>query len=219
MALKRPLIIAHRFGNEIPLIQQAVEAGADYVEADVWVYRGRLEVRHAKTLGPLPVLWDKWYLRRRSAHVLSLDQVLEAMPPGLGIMIDLKGSDARMPELVLDALRRHGGSRPVMVSARFWAHLASLCEYPDLMLFHSVGSRRQLRRVRPLLNLRQHDAISIQYTLLDADVVRSLKSQVSLVATWAINDVQRLQNAREWGVDAVITDDISIMRRIAALSS
>jgi glycerophosphoryl diester phosphodiesterase len=213
-----PIAIAHRFGNEIALIHHAIEAGAGFVELDVWVYRGRLEVRHAKTLGPLPVLWDKWYVRRRPAHVLALGEVLEALPPGLGIMIDLKGRDARLPAMVLEALREHGGSRPVMVSARFWDHLLSLREHPELMLFHSVGTRRQLRRVRPLLDLRENDAISIHYKLLDADVVRSLKAQVSMVATWAIDDAERLERAREWGVDAVITDSVEVLRMISAHS-
>lgn len=214
---KQPIAIAHRFGNEIQLIQRAVEAGAGFVELDVWVFRGRLEVRHAKTLGPLPVLWDKWYVRRRPAHVLSLDEVLMALPPGLGVMIDLKGRDARMPAMVLEALRTRGGDRPVMVSARFWGHLPSLRVHPELMLFHSVGTRRQLRRVRPLLDLRENDAISIHYKLLDAEVVRSLKAQVSMVATWPINDAERLRRTREWGVDAVITDSVEVLRMIRGM--
>ena len=47
-----PLAIAHRSGNHLERLQPAVAAGADLIEADVWLHRGKLEVRHLKTLGP-----------------------------------------------------------------------------------------------------------------------------------------------------------------------
>ena len=50
--------------------------GADLVEADVRLYRGRLEVRHLRTVGPLPILWDRWQLaapRRRRLQLAELD--------------------------------------------------------------------------------------------------------------------------------------------------
>jgi glycerophosphoryl diester phosphodiesterase len=215
MTDRRPITIAHRYGNNLARLTEAADAGANYVEADVWSYKGRLEVRHAKTLGPIPVIWDKWYVRRHPDKPLVLDDVLAALPPGMGIMVDLKGDDRALPEMLLEALRRHGDKHPVMISARFWDYLPSLLDYPGLMLFHSVGTPWQLRRVRPLLDLRDHDAVCVKYQLLDADTAHSLKSQVSLLATWAINDEQRLQHAIDWGVDAIITDETSILRKAA----
>lgn len=214
----RPIVIAHRYGNDLARLTEAAAAQADYVEADVWSYKGRLEVRHAKTLGPIPVIWDKWYIRRQPERPLVLDDVLAALPPGMGIMIDLKGDDRELPEMLLDTLRRHRDKHPVMISARFWDYLPSLLDYPGLMLFHSVGTRGQLRRVRPLLDLREHDAVCVKYQLLDAATVRSLKQQVSMLATWAINDEHRLQQAIDWSVDAIITDETAIMRKAASQS-
>ncbi len=208
-----PTIIAHRYGNSLDELRTATDAGAAFVEADVWAHRGRLEVRHAKTLGPIPVIWDKWYVRPRPARPLELEQLLAALPPAMGIMIDLKGDDARLPDMLLEALRRHNGGRPVMVSARFWDHLPSLRAHPELILFHSVGTPSQLRRVRPLLDLRDNDAVSIHYRLLDAPTVRSLKQQVSMVATWPINDPARLGQVLQWGVDAAITDSLEIVQQ------
>ncbi|HLB22834.1 MAG TPA: glycerophosphodiester phosphodiesterase [Dehalococcoidia bacterium] len=213
---RRPIVIAHRHGNDLALLGEAARAGAAFVEADVWAYRGRLEVRHAKTLGPTPLIWDRWYVRRRPARPLVLEEVLAALPAGMGIMIDLKGSDRRLPEMLLSALQGHGGAGPVMVSARFWDHLPSLRAHPELTLFHSVGSAGQLRRVRPLLELRENDAISIHYQLLDATTVRSLKGQVSMVATWPINDEERLREVVGWGVDAAITDSLDIVKNALA---
>jgi glycerophosphoryl diester phosphodiesterase len=211
----QPVAIAHRFGNHPKLLRQAAEAGAAYVETDVRLYHGRLEVRHAKTLGPIPIIWDRWYIRRYPRVPLVLDNILAALPAGLGIMLDLKGRDPRMPAMILDALRRHPDAHPVMVSARFWDYLPSLREHPDLLLFHSVGRPWELRRVRPLLEQRENDAICVNYKLLSAERVRSLKQQVAMVSTWGINDDDRLQRCLEWGVDAIITDEMSILRKIA----
>ena len=54
------LAIAHRAGNSLAGLREANRLGADVIECDVHAYRGRLEVRHLKTAGPLPFLWDRW---------------------------------------------------------------------------------------------------------------------------------------------------------------
>jgi glycerophosphoryl diester phosphodiesterase/membrane-associated phospholipid phosphatase len=213
MPVGRPIVIAHRFGNSLERLRKAIAAGASYVELDVWCTRGRLEVRHERTLGPLPIEWDRWYVRRRRKPLL-LSDVLEALPPGMGVMLDLKGSDRRMASMVLEAVRHHGSANPFMVSARLWDHLGSLREHPELIRFHSVGTNGQLRRVRPLLDARARDAICLHYRLLDGPMVRELKQQVLSVATWPINDTGRLDQAMAWGVDAVITDNLDLVRHL-----
>ena len=58
----RPLAIAHRGGNSLDEARAAIAYGADMLETDVWPHRGRLEVRHVKTIGPWPIYWEKWYI-------------------------------------------------------------------------------------------------------------------------------------------------------------
>jgi glycerophosphoryl diester phosphodiesterase len=215
--MKKPYIIAHRYGNDLSRLAAAAEAGADYVEVDVWLQRGRLEVRHERTMGPLPFYWDKWRIWRKRGKPLPLDDVLAALPERMGVMLDLKGTERDMPEAILQALRRHGHGHPVMVSSRFWDHLPSLIDYPDILLFFSVGRPWEMWRVRRLLELRENDAICVRYGMLSADEVRDLKTKVALVSTWGINDDERLERVLEWGVDAIITDEVSIMRKIAAI--
>ena len=55
-----PLTVAHRAGNDLAALREACSAGVDLVEADLRYHRGRLEVRHLKTMGPVPLLWDRW---------------------------------------------------------------------------------------------------------------------------------------------------------------
>ncbi len=50
-----PLLIAHRAGNDLNELAKAFAIGVDYAEADVWLYKNRLEVRHDKTTGLIPL--------------------------------------------------------------------------------------------------------------------------------------------------------------------
>ena len=56
---QEPFVVAHRAGNDLELLRCAARARSRVIEADVHLYAGRLEVRHLKTLGPFPVLWDR----------------------------------------------------------------------------------------------------------------------------------------------------------------
>ena len=85
------LTIAHRAGNSLSGLHAANELGVDVIEADIHHYRGRLEVRHLKTAGPLPFLWDKGELVRGSAPRLGLHELLEADEHGTLFMLDIKG--------------------------------------------------------------------------------------------------------------------------------
>jgi hypothetical protein len=75
----RLLAIAHRAGNDLARLREAEAIGADLIETDLWYYRGPTEVRHVKTLGPVPVLWDRWRLEPGWTPRLHLSALLEAV--------------------------------------------------------------------------------------------------------------------------------------------
>jgi glycerophosphoryl diester phosphodiesterase len=206
----RPLIIAHRHGNCLELLKAAESANADIIEVDVWLYRGRLEVRHTKTLGPLPLLWDRWYLQRADTPRLLLEDLLRSTGPETVLMLDIKGRNPEIAHRVITELERHHAGRRVMVCSQNWQLLEAFRSYPDAILVHSIGNQFQLRRAWALLSTDGHDAISIQFRLLDDAVVRKLKERVSLVFSWPISSTERYQDAVKWGLDGVITEDLSI---------
>ena len=138
------VVIAHRAGNSLERLASA-GAVADVVEADVHLFRGRLEVRHAKTLGPFPRLWERWYLLERDTPRLPLEEVLAAADPGIALMLDLKGADPRLPRAVLAAARERLAGPGLIVSGRIWRTVERLRGTPGIQTLHSVGSRRQLR--------------------------------------------------------------------------
>lgn len=175
------------------------------VECDVRSFRGRAEVRHLKTLGPLPVLWDRWRLANPFAPRLELSQLLEACGPETELMLDLKGRDRRLARLVLAALSAHPLLR-VTVCARSAALLEPFRSYAQIRTVYSIGRRRQLRALALRFDGRRYDAVSIHERLLDDRTVRQLARYADLVMTWPVRTVEQAQRLLDWGVHGLITD-------------
>ena len=125
------LAIAHRAGNSLAGLHAANELGVDVIECDVHQHRGRLEVRHLKTAGPLPFLWDRWELASASAPRLGLGELLEADEQGTTFMLDLKGRRIGTARAVARLLHEVGHRRPLLVCGRYWPAVDALaaCDY------------------------------------------------------------------------------------------
>ena len=92
----RPFVSAHRHGNDSDLMRSAVEAHADFVEVDVHLSWGRLEARHEKTVGPLPVLFDRGQrIQLRWRRLRFAEPIVDEAPAGTAFHIDLKGWSPR----------------------------------------------------------------------------------------------------------------------------
>jgi glycerophosphoryl diester phosphodiesterase len=195
-------VVAHRAGNDLARLQEAEELGVALIEADVRLWRGRLEVRHLKTLGPLPVLWDRWRLANPLAPRLELHELLAGARPGTALMLDLKGRDPRLATLVRDAL----GDRSVTICARSRRLLEPFAGSGHHRLFQSVGSRRQLRRLLRRVDLLHLDGVSIHERLLDEHVVAELRRRSATVLSWPVNTLQRAQELAGLGVHGLISD-------------
>lgn len=211
----RPLVVAHRAANDPVRIRAAIDAGADMVEADVWLDRGRVEVRHTKTMGPVPLLWDRWSLAPGWMPRLLLSDLLAALPDDAGLMLDLKGHDPLLAPAIVDALTssRYGG--PVAACTRVWPLLAPLAAHDDIALLYSAGNPRELRRLLEHGTPTSAAGVSVHRRLLDEPIVAALQRVAPLVATWPVNDNARLDALLDWGVTGVTTDELSIVREAA----
>jgi glycerophosphoryl diester phosphodiesterase len=212
----RPLVIAHRAANDRQQLQLAARAGVDVVEADIWRYRDRLEVRHRKTMGPVPLLWDRWELAPGWTPRLTLDALLHDLPPGVTPMLDLKGRDPALAYDVFDAIERHLHGRTVIVCSQSWDLLDRFRAVPSALVAHSVGSRHQLRAVGGRLIWHDHHAISIDQRLLTPAIVCSLKERARLIMSWPVNTVDAARRLHAWGVHGIITDDLNVARAVRA---
>lgn len=198
-------LVAHGAGNHLDLLRASEAAGLAFAEADVHLFRGRLEVRHLKTLGPVPVFWDLWHVAPPWRPRLLLADLLAAAAPTTELMLDLKGRTPRLAELVAQAIDPYLGQRRLTVSARFWPLLERFEGLPVRRL-HSIRSARQLRALIRQSAGGRLDGVSIHERLLNLDAVAELRRIAAVVMTWPVNDAERAGELLRLGIDGLISD-------------
>ena len=205
-------LIAHRAANAPDTLRSA-QGVADIAEADVHLFRGRLEVRHAKTLGPVPILWERWHLLDRGTPRPVLEDLLgaaESLPTGL--MLDLKGPDPRMAPAVRRAIEGWAAPRRLIVCGRVWRTIDRLRESADVQTLHSVGSPGQLRALLRRYGSGVLEGVSVNRRLLSADVVSRLRERSHEVWSWIVDDPDEARMLAGWGVTGFISDVPRLLR-------
>jgi glycerophosphoryl diester phosphodiesterase len=209
------LAVAHRSGNTVAGLRAALDAGVDLVEADVHAYRGRLEVRHLRSMGGLPFLWDReGVVRRRPHHRLVLAELVEALGDDHRLMIDLKGVHPRLAGSVARVLRDLAPDGALTVCTKHWGMLDAF-DVPVRRVL-SASNRRGLARLRRRLARGPAYGASVHRRLLTPEVVADLQRSVDVVMTWPVDTDEALADARRLGVDGVISKDLGVLGRVLA---
>lgn len=215
-----PVAIAHRAANNLATLREAERERVDLLECDIWPYRGRLEVRHEKTLGntPVPLLWDRegwrrWQLRRGWRPRLGLADLLEARAPDTELMLDLKGADVGLPGAILEVMERVGTPPRFTVCSQNWSLLTAFLGRTDAAVVHSVGNSRQLARLRTTPGVT---AVSIHSRLLSPAVMSDLHERGCFVMTWSVETWDWAQTLLAMGVDGIISSKLDVLRRVMA---
>jgi hypothetical protein len=203
-------LVAHRAGNSV------VDAAgswphADALELDVHLFRGRLEVRHAKVLWPLAVRWDRWEVLSRSSPRPILDDILTTIDPDVHLWLDLKGFDRRLTSRVLAKICDRPRST---VSSRSWWLLDGVSA-PDetIRVVHSIGNRAQLR-ARLSGQASPVEAVAISQRLADQRTIAALRRAASATFVWGVGDVARALDLVRSGADGLIVDGADILAEI-----
>lgn len=211
-AMASLLAVAHRAGNDVAGLRAALDAGVDLAEADVHLFRGALEVRHLKTLGP-SLLWDRWELAwRRDVVLPQLSDVLAAADGDPRLMLDLKGPAAALAPQVAALLRERAPGAPVTVCTKHWRMLDAF-EAPVRRVL-SASNRPALRRLLARLRRRPEYGVSIRRGLLTPAVVAELQRAVEVVLVWPVDTPDALEYARRLGVNGVIGKDLDLLRQV-----
>ncbi|BCB78645.1 hypothetical protein GCM10022251_59820 [Phytohabitans flavus] len=208
------MAIAHRAGNDPIGLRTALDAGVDLVEADIHLFKGAIEVRHMKTLGP-DWLWDTWILKRRRDIVLpELHEVLTAANGDSRLMLDLKGPAAALAPRVASLLREAAPDAPITVCTKQWKMLDSF-EDPVRRVYSS-SNRFTLGRLRARVRRQPAYGVSIRRELLTPAIVAELRESVEVVMVWPVDTPEALAHARRLGVTAVISKNLDLLREVMA---
>lgn len=207
----RPITIAHRAANDLNALAEAFARGVDYAEADLWLYRGRLEVRHEKTAGPLPLLWDWWYVRPGWGRRLLLPDLLAAAGPGK-LLLDLKSRGPAFAPAVDRALREAGKADAVAFTGGAGRLDPLVRRLPRVPAYYTAGSPGRLAVLRPRLTRREIRYVSIDSRFLTRDIVDELRDAgVESIITWAVETEETARRVLGWGVTGITSDDLDLL--------
>jgi glycerophosphoryl diester phosphodiesterase len=207
-----PLLIAHRAGNDPAHLRAAEAASADVIEADLHLWRGRLELRHLKTAGPL-LYWDRWALAPPWRRFDRLEDLLATAEPETVLMLDLKGSDPAAARMLSAALARAERSAPVIVSARAWPLLDEI----DPALAQRIGSAARPRQLEGLIaHATAHtlDGASLHLRLLEDGRLDALREHAPMLMTWPVNRRDEADRATALGVTGLISDELALLAEL-----
>ena len=208
------LAIAHRAGNSLAGLHAANVLGADVIECDVHAYRGQLEVRHLKTAGPLPFLWDTWELASASAPRMGLAELLDADRHGTTFMLDLKGRRASTGRAVVELLHDQGFAHPILVCGRHWPTVDAFAGVPFVRRVLSARNRAELSRLLRRLSAEPVFGVSEHRSLLTEQVVAELNRRVDVLMTWPVNDLATLDDLLALGVTGIISDEERVLAEL-----
>lgn len=215
----RPLLaVAHRAGNRLADLRAALDAGVDLVEADVHLFRDRLEVRHCKAIGRrLFWEWEGFEVNRRSGHVVPhLADVLATAKGDPRLMLDLKGPSLAVAGRVAAQLREAAPGVPVAVCTKQWRMFDAFDGDPHVRRVYSAANMIQLARLRSRLRREPAYGVSIRRQLLTPRVVAELRESVEVVLAWAVDTEGALAQARRLGVTGVISKNLSMLSGLVA---
>ena len=210
----RPLAIAHRAGNRPARLARAKAIGADLAELDVWLHRGRLEVRHARALGPLPLLREGWRVMPAWPR-LEIDAVIESAARDLPLMVDLKTESSALSKAVAAAFERRLPGAPYAVTARVWPLLAPFEGMAHVRLLPSAAWPDELAALMPALGERFR-MLSLHASLVRPDVMRELASRGVDACVWPVNTRAELARALAAGAAGVNSDNLDLLAAVVA---
>lgn len=225
-----PVVMGHRGApglapeNTPASFAAAARAGAAWVELDVRRSADGLVVAHDPTLPDGTSLVSRPSADLLAAGVWPLDAVLEGLPDGLGVDVELKNlpgevdydrTDA-VAGLVAPAVRAAAGRRPLMVSSfnpSTLAALAPLVPGVPLGLLHgsALAAPAALALARDLgaaVLCSPADASG-----LDAALVAAAHTAGLAVLVWTVDDPARARALAAMGVDALCTNDPGALTR------
>ncbi len=210
-----PAIIAHGGGNTVALAHDFLHQGADFLEVDLWLRGGQFEARHERRMRWLPLLFEKWYLRRVPGARYGLDELLqETAEHDTGIFLDLKNGGVNAANLLRRVLGRTTHPRRVVASSQQWLALRSIRELlPEVEAFYSIDVRAKLDL---FLSVTDRDTrprgVSCRHSLLSERTIEQLHAKGLLVVAWTVDDVERARDLVRWGVDGLTTHRVREMR-------
>lgn len=210
--------VLHAAGNYRNLHPLAAHPAVDAIEADIWIRTGAIVVHHERPLGVLPLMLQRRGLRPPLANPVRLEELLEAVRGHASLLLDLRSWFGDPAPDAARALHALADREAVSVTCESWTVADRLHAWvPDLRVAYSVRSERQLRAFigGRLDGTLPEVAVAVRHTLLrSADEVASLRRHAAGVAVWTVDAVDRAIELAGWGVDEIVSNQLTVLNAV-----
>jgi glycerophosphoryl diester phosphodiesterase len=230
--LALPVVVGHRGAprvapeNTPAAFRAAARAGARWVELDVRRSADGLAVAHDACLPDGRALLGLTMGELRGHGIHSLGDVLDGLPPGLGVDVELKNlpgdpdydDQDRMALAVAPLVGRAAEQRPLFVSSFNPSTLMAVSiRAPEIQLGLLHG--QSLRAPAGLSFAEELGAAVLCSHLdapgLDAALVDAAHAAGLALMVWTVDDPERARSLAAIGVDAICTNEVAAI--VAAL--
>lgn len=232
--LTRPMVYGHRGAmayapmNTIASFELALAQGADAIELDVWLTQDDvpviihdIEVNHTTDgegrVGSMPLAALKeldagsWFSPEYAGQrIPTLDEVFEAVGQKLWINVEIKSIAMDNTNVIwhtVECIRRHNMSQRVIISCFNPMVLRQLQKVaPEIPRGYLVAEDVPAH-VRAMMFGVGHEAWHPERVQVTPERVAQMHKRGLRVQTWTVNDPQEALKLRDYGVDAVMTDN------------
>lgn len=205
------LAIAHRTPSTAAGCDRLADLGVSVFEVDVQFLAGVPVVSHFLPVPLLPrVRHDRWRftIRARAAAEEDLAAVVDRVPAGAAVLVDLKTDDTA-GELV--ELLRSAPPTRWYVSTKSVAD-ASVVAAAGYRTWLSIATRPAFSGALAGVLPDGLDAVTVRHTLLDRDAVGRLGTHVPRVMAWTVNSTRRALELKAAGVAGITSDSDEVYR-------
>lgn len=198
-------------------MRQAVAAGADLIEADVWPRWNKVVARHERGVIALPLVFDKWYVRPE-IRAITLQEIIDTVGPRQGLYLDLKSDSRRYLKHISEILEARGVTERAAITSPHWdalQYVESLS--PSISSYYTVIARRHLEPFWD--HLDEHPEVNgtaMRHGLLNPALVEALHARRLKILAWTVDSPQRALELLQWGVDGIISNRIELLQAIPA---
>jgi hypothetical protein len=231
--------IAHAYGNNQRLIERALAADIDLIEADMWLRGGTLHLHHEHHLGWLPLLIDMRmsthkpgrfavpigkYVVRPRIGTLGLDSLFRLVDGRKRLMLDVKGH-YKPPHLenyvqaLVRQVREHNAESWTVVCGQTYSILHRLREVaPDIEVRYSIEQPYQWERFE---KLRREGVrrVCIWHKFLDQERASVLEAEGIDVYCWTVDDPAVATDLLRRGADGIISNNLDLLTSLPRVTS
>ncbi len=230
--LGQQTFIAHRGAsylapeNTVAAANLAWELGADAVEIDVYLTKdNRVMALHDKdtkrttggkrnlTIKDTPSLMlrdldvGSWKdAKYKGEKIPFISEIIETVPEGKKLVVEIKTGSEILPHLKR-AIEKSGKKEQMIFICFGWETiLDTKKEFPDNACYWLSSSKQGLKKKMEEAAEAGLEGVSLNYKIIDEEVVQMAKELNLEVLTWTVNDPEMAKRMTDLGVTAITTD-------------